>query len=105
MLLVTLTYLKPLTEIDALMDAHVAFLQTQFAKGTFVAAGRQLPREGGIILARNLTKPALTTLMQQDPFVTAGAASFVVTEFRTSLHHADFKAVADAGTRTVGTRA
>ena len=101
MFVITLTYVKPLKEIDALMNAHVAFLETQFHKGTFVAAGRQDPRVGGIILARNSTRAALDALMRQDPFVTAQAATFTITEFRTSLHHPDFKPLADAGTRTV----
>jgi len=102
MFVVMLTYVKPLTEVDAAMEDHVAFLETHFKAGTFLAAGRQNPRVGGVILARKTTAEKLHALMQQDPFVTRGIATFTVTEFRTSLHHSSFKALADPGTRTVG---
>jgi hypothetical protein len=39
--------------------------------------------------------------MQRDPFVSTGAASFAITEFRTSLHHPEFSVFADAKTRAV----
>jgi uncharacterized protein YciI len=76
-------------------------LEASFRSGTFVAAGRQLPRTGGIILARGLSRGALAELMQRDPFVSTGAASFAITEFRTSLHHPEFSVFADAKTRAV----
>jgi len=37
--------------IDAEMRAHVAWLRTHYASGTFLASGRKVPRDGGVILA------------------------------------------------------
>lgn len=34
--LVDLTYIRPLEEIDALLDAHVAFLEDQYAQNHFI---------------------------------------------------------------------
>ena len=53
MFIVTLTYLKPVEEIDALMHDHVAWLKKGYADGLFIASGRQVPRTGGVILARS----------------------------------------------------
>ncbi|WP_323916952.1 YciI family protein [Aeromonas caviae] len=47
MFVVTLTYVKPLAEIDALIPAHIAWLERQYAAGHFLASGRRVPRIGG----------------------------------------------------------
>ena len=48
---VSLHYIAPLSAIDAAMRSHVAFLETQRKAGLFIAWGRKVPRNGGIILA------------------------------------------------------
>lgn len=100
MFLIELT--KPLDEINHLMKAHVQFLKSGFRAGVFIAAGRQQPRVGGIILACACGRAKLDALMAVDPFVESGAASYRMVEFRSSLHHADFSVFADPGTRPVG---
>ena len=52
MFVVTLTYVKPLAETDALIPAHIAWLERQYAAGHFLASGRRVPRVGGVILSR-----------------------------------------------------
>lgn len=51
MFVIELVYKVPLTEIDAHMKAHMAFLNKYYASGHFLVSGRKIPREGGIILA------------------------------------------------------
>ncbi|MBK7074970.1 MAG: hypothetical protein IPH44_21985 [Myxococcales bacterium] len=51
MFIIELTYKVPLAEIDAMMKAHVAFLDRHYAAGTFLISGRKIPRDGGIIVA------------------------------------------------------
>ena len=51
MFIVELTYKAELSEIDALMREHMAFVKKYYAAGVFLASGRKVPREGGIILA------------------------------------------------------
>ena len=74
MFIVTLTYLKPVEDVDALMDAHVAWLKKGYADGLFIASGRRIPRTGGVILARSGHEEALRAYLARDPFAIRGAA-------------------------------
>jgi uncharacterized protein YciI len=85
MFIVTLTYLKTLDDIDALMDAHVEWLRRHYASGLFIASGRRVPRTGGVILARSGDRAALDRALADDPFVTHHAASLEVIEFAPSM--------------------
>jgi len=89
MFVIELTYKAPLTEIDAHMKAHVAFLNQHYAAGRFVVSGRKVPREGGIILATGGTREEIEALMREDPFVARGLAEVRVVEFRASQRAGD----------------
>jgi len=78
---VLLTYTKSLDVIDALLAEHVRFLEANYARGVFLASGRRVPRTGGVILARADSRPALETILADDPFARAGAADYEVIEF------------------------
>jgi uncharacterized protein YciI len=80
-----LTYRKPVADIDRLMGRHVAWLEWHYANGLFIASGRHVPRTGGVILARSGDEAALHAAMQDDPFVTDGAATFEIIEFTPSM--------------------
>ena len=84
MFVIELTYKAELAEIDAHMKAHMAFLNRQYAAGTFLVSGRKIPREGGIILAVGESKERIEALMREDPFVHKGLADVRVIEFRAS---------------------
>ena len=101
MFVVLLTYERPLAEIDRTMHAHVAFLEEGYRAGRFIASGRQVPRKGGVILAVATSRDEIEVLMQRDPFVREGLASFEIVEFRTSLHHPALSRFADPRTRAV----
>ncbi len=81
MFLVLLQYEKDLAVIDALLGEHVRFLEGQYASGTFLLSGRQVPRTGGLILARAASREALMEILARDPFKREGAASYTVVEF------------------------
>ncbi len=95
MFVVVLTYVQPLTEVDRHMRAHMKFVNEQYAAQTFIASGRQVPRTGGVILARAASKEALTELMQRDPFCVHGVATCAIIQFRTSQHDPAFAPFAD----------
>ncbi len=82
--IVSLRYLVPVERIDAVMEQHVAFLDKHFARGEFLVSGRQVPRTGGIILARGKDRTTVERIMQQDPFVKKKLASVDIVEFRAS---------------------
>jgi uncharacterized protein YciI len=81
MFAIILTYTVDLTEVDAARPAHLAWLDQQFADGVFIAAGPQVPRTGGLIIAGNLDRARLQELLDQDPYHTTGVATYNVIEF------------------------
>jgi uncharacterized protein YciI len=89
MFVIELTYKAPLTELDACMKAHVAFLEEQYAAGRFIVSGRQVPRTGGIIIATANSRAEVEQIMRRDPFAARGLADVRIVEFRASQRAAD----------------
>ena len=79
-----LTYVKPLDEVDALMRDHMAWLRENYDAGRFVVSGRQIPRTGGVILARGDDREEIEAIAASDPFVRGGVATCEVVQFRAS---------------------
>jgi uncharacterized protein YciI len=79
-----LSYVKPLGEVDALMRAHVAWLDEHYAAGRFVVSGRRVPRSGGVIVARGDDREEIERIAASDPFVAGGVATCAVVQFRAS---------------------
>jgi uncharacterized protein YciI len=78
---ISLHYVSSLDAIDRAMQAHVAFLELHRRAGRFIAWGRKVPRNGGIIIASGDSRTAIEAIMQEDPFVAGGLATVEVTEF------------------------
>jgi uncharacterized protein YciI len=89
MFVIELVYKADLSEIDAHMSAHVAFLKKHYAAGTFVMSGRKIPRDGGIILAVGKDRAQIEALIEEDPFHRHGLADFRVIQFRASQRAPD----------------
>lgn len=85
MFIVSLTYKRPLSEVDQHLEAHVAYLKQQYGDGHFIASGRKVPRTGGVILARAASQAALKKILARDPFAQAGLADYEITEFTASM--------------------
>ncbi|WP_405867197.1 MULTISPECIES: YciI family protein [unclassified Streptomyces] len=81
MFVLELTYTAPLDAVDALLDAHRAWLDEQFEKGVFLAAGRKNPRDGGVILAVAEDRARVAEIAAGDPFSTGGVCTYRITEF------------------------
>ena len=84
MFVIELTYKVDLSEIDAHMAAHVAFLNKYYAAGHFVVSGRKIPRDGGIIVAVGKDRDEIERIVREDPFHRHELADFRVIEFRAS---------------------
>ena len=84
MFVLLLSYTKPVEEVDAVMREHMAWLRRQYAAGRFVVSGRQIPRTGGVIVARGDDREEIEEIAASDPFVTAGVATVEVVHFRAS---------------------
>ena len=85
MFLIDVRYVVPLEEVDEALADHVAFLKENYARGVFVVSGRKMPRTGGIILARNVSRAELDDILGKDPFRQRGLATYQVTEFVASM--------------------
>jgi uncharacterized protein YciI len=84
MFVIELIYKADLSEIDAHMKPHVAFLKKHYDEGRFLVSGRKVPRDGGVILALGDSREQIEAIMRQDPFCARGLADFRVIEFRAS---------------------
>src|SRR5215216_5248012 len=89
MFIIELTYTAALTDIDAHMADHVAFLNRYYSAGNFLVSGRQIPRVGGIILAVANSRDEVEAIAREDPFVERGLAEYRVVEFRASQRGSD----------------
>ncbi|GGQ81948.1 YciI family protein [Kitasatospora griseola] len=81
MFILELTYTAPLERIEALLPAHIAWLEQHYATGAFLASGRKVPRDGGVIIAVAESRSAIEALAATDPFAQAGATGYRITEF------------------------
>ncbi|MEU1475284.1 YciI family protein [Streptomyces sp. NPDC005760] len=81
MFVLELTYTAPLAAVDAVLPAHVAWLDEQYERGVFLASGRKDPRDGGVIIAVAGDRARIEEIAAGDPFVTAGVCAYRVTEF------------------------
>lgn len=85
MFIISLTYHKAFEEVDAHLNAHVEFLKNNYAKGVFIASGRKIPRDGGVILALAPTRAEIEALIACDPFYIHDVATYEITEFMPSM--------------------
>lgn len=81
MFVLELTYTAPLDAVDAVLQAHVAWLDEQYENGHFLASGRKNPRDGGVILAVAEDRARIEEIAATDPFVGAGVCAYRITEF------------------------
>ncbi|MDA0183877.1 YciI family protein [Solirubrobacter phytolaccae] len=88
-----LSYVKPVEEVDAHMRDHMRWLNEGYADGRFVVSGRQVPRTGGVILARGDDREEIEAFAAQDPFVASGVATVQVIQFRASQTADGFEAL------------
>jgi uncharacterized protein YciI len=89
MFLIDVQYEAQLTEVDAALADHVTFLRQQYQQGVFIVSGRKVPRTGGIILARGVTRDELDAILDTDPFKQQGLARYTITEFVASMTAAE----------------
>ncbi|WP_404229213.1 YciI family protein [Acinetobacter venetianus] len=68
MIVVTLTYKKPLAEVDNFLKEHVVFLDHYYSLKKFLASGRRENRVGGVILVLSSSIQEAHDIMKNDPF-------------------------------------
>lgn len=83
MFLIVLDYVAGLSDVDAALGAHNAWLDEQYKAGLFLASGRREPRVGGVILAHG-DRTQIEAAVANDPFGVRGLAKHTVIEFHPS---------------------
>ncbi|MER5771099.1 YciI family protein [Streptomyces sp. NPDC001985] len=81
MFVLELTYTAPVERADALMEAHLAWLDALYEEGVFIASGRKNPRDGGVVLAVGDDRARIEEIAAADPFTIGGVCSYRITEF------------------------
>ncbi len=77
--LMLVRYRRPLLEIEAVTEAHRAYLRTLKEQGILLASGPLDPRTGGMFLLRVQEADPLAdldTVRNNDPFFKAGLATY-----------------------------
>lgn len=86
-----LTFVKPLDEVDRLIIPHRSYLNRHFIAGHFLAAGRQQPPTGGVIIARAESREQVQAIIAEDPYLTEGVAEYHIVEFHPALYASGFE--------------
>ncbi|THA84504.1 YciI family protein [Streptomyces sp. A0592] len=93
MFVMELSYTAPLEAVEDEMDAHIAWLDGYYAAGVFLASGRKVPRDGGVVLAGGVSRAEIEKIAAEDPFVVAGVCVYRITEFIATKTSSDLATV------------
>ena len=93
--IINLTYKKDIAAIDELMKVHVTYLRKYYKLNKFIVSGRQVPRKGGIILCYAGSVKEVESIVEEDPFVQQGAATYKIITFNASMSSSNFKLLLD----------
>ncbi|MCH9743770.1 MAG: YciI family protein [Gammaproteobacteria bacterium] len=85
MVIIELTYIKPISDVEHFLKAHIQFLEKYYDQGVFIASGRKVPRDGGVILAMT-DKASAAEIIKEDPFHQEGISEYHLIEFEPSKH-------------------
>lgn len=81
MFIISLTYTCDISKIEKHLDAHINYLDKYYENGVFLASGRKVPRNGGVILAKTEDIKQLERILMDDPFHIHNLAKYELTEF------------------------
>ncbi|MFG2911250.1 YciI family protein [Kitasatospora sp. NPDC048286] len=81
MFILELTYIAPLERIEAAHPEHVAWLDSNYESGVFIASGPKDPRDGAVIVAVGVDRTQIEDITRSDPYSVAGLAEYTVTNF------------------------
>jgi len=86
MLVVASRYTRPLGEVDSVRADHLAWISGHVEARRVLAAGRQNPPAGGVILLSGVAPGDVATFFAEDPYVVNGCAEYeVLVEFSPGL--------------------
>ena len=96
MFIFSLTYVKPISDVERFLPAHIQFLGEHYKKRLFICSGRKVPRTGGVIVCNCADMAKAKEIIEKDPFFKEGIAQYDVTEFVPSKSSDEFQAAISA---------
>ena len=96
MFIFNLTYVKPISEVEKVLPAHIDYLEEYYNNEKFICSGRKNPRTGGIILCNCATRQEAEKIMERDPFFHEKIAHYEIVEFIPSKSSAAFRKIIEA---------
>lgn len=84
MFVLILDYRHGADAVEPHLPAHIDWLKDGYARGLLLASGRQVPRTGGVILARG-ARAEVEAFAARDPFARHGVADYRIVEFAPSM--------------------
>lgn len=79
------TYLIPAEQLGDRLAEHRAFLKTGYEKGWLLMSGPQVPKVGGMLIARAPSKEELEAFFANDPYQVKHIATYRFVEFEPVL--------------------
>lgn len=79
--IVEIIYRAPIEKIEEILEEHRAFLDTGYDKGILLMSGPQVPRIGGIVVARGKSMEEVAEFFANDPYNKLNAAHYQYIEF------------------------
>ncbi len=89
--IVILKYITAIEEIDKHRAKHLEYLTKHYDSGVFLASGPQVPKFGGVILAKVENRKSLYSILSEDPFHLHLCAEYQVHEFAPNKYSDSFK--------------
>lgn len=93
MFILLLTYIKPIEEVNKVLDSHVTFLEKYYSLQKFICSGRQNPRVGGVILCTAKDSNEVNEIIAEDPFYYEKVAEYQIIEFIPTKYTEEFKSL------------
>lgn len=86
--IVEIIYKAPIEKINEIRDRHREFLDKGYKQGLILMSGPQVPRVGGMIIARAESMDEIFQFLSDDPYQKEKVAEYKFTEF-TPVHYQD----------------
>ena len=91
MYIVSLNYIKEVSEVEKYLEEHVKFLEKCYEMEKFICSGRKNPRTGGVILLTAESLSEVESIILEDPFNANEIAEYEITEFFPTKYNKNFK--------------
>ncbi len=86
--IVEITYTVPFSQVEPVVAAHRAYLQTGYERGWLLMSGPQNPRVGGMVVARAPSRADIEEFFRGDPYQVNKVAAYRIVEFNPALRQA-----------------